>query len=78
MSLDVLVPIILCIVIAGVVAAACFKEDSALNSTRLNGKPDYPNDTESLLFVWIDVGHGEKGLSLGFAKSINLRNYNLP
>lgn len=58
MSFDQLVPVFLCVVIAGVVDAAGFKEDPTSNSVGLNGEAVRSNDTERLLndiLVWIEV-----------------------
>ena len=46
MSFNVLVPVLLCVVIAGVVDAACFEEDSPFTSIGFNGEGVCSNDPE--------------------------------
>jgi hypothetical protein len=48
-SFDVLVLVLLCVVIAGVVDAACFKEDSPFTSVGFNREGVCSNDPEILL-----------------------------
>ena len=79
-SFDVLVPVLLCVVIAGVVDAACFEEDSPINSVGSN-EDVCSNDPQILLgniLICVDVVHGEEGLPLVFAEGIDLLVYGCP
>ena len=68
---DVRVPVLLCVIIAGVVDAACFEEDSV----GFNREGVCSNDLEILLGsipICVDFVHREEGLPLVFAKDIDL------
>jgi hypothetical protein len=74
-SFDVLVSVLLCVVIAGVVDAACFEEDSPFTSVGFNGEGVCSNDPEILLDsipICVDVVRGEEGSPLVFAEGIDL------
>jgi hypothetical protein len=78
MSSNALVPVFLCIVIAGVIDATGFKEDSPASFIGLNGEAVCSNDTERLLgdiLVWMDVVQGEERLSLELAEGVDLLRY---
>ena len=74
-SFDVRVPVLLCVVIAGVVDAACFEEDFPITSVCFNRKGVCSNDPEILLGsipICVDVVHREEGSPLVFAQGIDL------
>ena len=74
-SFDVPVPVLLCVVIAGVVDTACFEEDSPSNSVGFNREGICSNDPEILLGsipICVEVVHREEGSPLVFAKGIDL------
>jgi hypothetical protein len=48
-SFDVLVPVLLCVVIAGLINAACFEEDAPFTSGGFKGEGVCSNDPEILL-----------------------------
>ena len=57
-SFDVLVPVLLCVVIPGLINAACFEEDAPFTSGGFKGECVCSNDPEILLSsipVWVDV-----------------------
>lgn len=60
MSFDVLVPVLLCVVIAGLINAACFEENAPFTSGYFKGEGVYSNNPEILLNsipVWVDIVH---------------------
>lgn len=74
-SFDVLVLVLPCVVITGVVDAACFEEDSPSTSVGFNREGVCLNDPEILLSsipICMDVVHGEEGSPLVFAEGIDL------
>ena len=76
MSFDALVPVRLSIFIAGVVDAACFKEDTNFSSPSSKGVRS--NNSEKLLgriLVWVHIAHGEDSLPLRFAERVDLLAY---
>lgn len=78
-SLDVFVPVLLRVVIAGMIDEACFEKDSSINSVCSNREGVRSDDSEILLSrisICVDIVHGEEGMSLGFAESFNLLEYN--
>jgi hypothetical protein len=78
MPLDVVVPVLLCVVIAGVVDAACFEEDSPINSVNSNGKTVGFKNPGVLLRnipVCVYIVHREKSFSLIFAEGVDLLAY---
>ena len=76
MSFDFRVLVLLCVVIAGVVDAACFEEDcSPFTFVGFNREAIGANDPEILLRsipICVDVVQREESLPLVFAKSIDL------
>ena len=74
-SFDVPVPVLLRVVIAGVVDAASFEEDSPFTSVGFSREGVWSNYTEVLLGsipICVEVVHREEGLPLVFAKGIDL------
>jgi hypothetical protein len=74
-SFDVLVPVLLCVVIAGVVDAACFKEDSPFTSVDFSREDVCSNDPQILLSsisICVNVVRREEGSPLVFAEGIDL------
>ena len=75
---NAVVPVFLCIVVAGVVDATSFEEHPSASPVGLDGEAVRSNDTEKLLgqfVVWIDIVQGEERLSLIFIKRIDLLRY---
>ena len=78
-TLDVFVPVLLCVVIVGVIDAARLEKDSSINSVCSNGKGVRSDDSEILLgrtSIRVDIVHREEGMLLGFAESFDLLEYN--
>ncbi len=74
-SFDVLVPVLLCVVIARVVDAACFEEDPPFTAVGFNGEDVCSKDPEIILGripTCVDVVHREEGSPLVFAEGIDL------
>jgi len=69
------VPVLLCVIIAGVVNTVYFKEDSSFAFISFNREGIYSSDPEILLGSipkCVDIMYKAEGLSLVFAKGIDL------
>jgi hypothetical protein len=74
-SFNILVPILLCVIIAGVIDAAYFEKNSPSTSVDFNGEGVYSNDPEILfgsIPICVNIMHGEKDSQLIFAENIDL------
>lgn len=71
MLLDLLIPSLLCIVIASVIDTACFQEDCCVMFIIICRKGHSSKDAKVLLsgvLIWVNIAHGQKHSSLAFVE----------